>query len=93
MIDLEAEGGPVSPRDLAEVLGVTPRYIRKLIAAGALDAVRLPSAGDKGRDDLGRFRIPRAAARALLARNVGNNGNSRAQTVDNSDRAADLARI
>jgi excisionase family DNA binding protein len=55
----------VAPSELAAALGVTSRYIRKLIAAGALEAVRLPNAGRSGRPELGRLRIPRAAARRL----------------------------
>ena len=46
--DLLGDGPPVKPADLACALGVTPRYVRKLIAAGARQAVRLPSAGKAG---------------------------------------------
>jgi len=63
-----ATDAPVSPAHLARLLGVTPRYIRKLIANGVLEAVRLPNAGASGRAHLGRWRIPPSAFHPLLAR-------------------------
>ena len=59
------DGPPLSPVALAEALGVTGRYVRKLIKAGVLEAIRLPNAGDSGRRELGRLRIPRSEARRL----------------------------
>lgn len=70
LADLWAEGGPVTPSDLAGALGVTGRYVRKAIAAGVLPAVRLPNLGASGRHDLGRFRIARSEAR-LFAESLG----------------------
>ncbi len=67
MGDLAQDGPPVSPRELADVLGVSRSYVRKLVRAGVLPAVRLPNAGASGRRDLGRLRISRDAGRALAA--------------------------
>lgn len=61
--ELWQEGPPVTPANLAATLGVTSRYVRKAIAAGALLALRLPNLGPVGRQDLGRFRIERSEAR------------------------------
>lgn len=84
--DLWAEGPPLRPSQLAALLGVTTRYVRKLIHAGALPGVRLPNLGRSGRRDLGRLLITREAARALAADlgmgPNGNSGNSGTQTLD-----------
>lgn len=60
------EPATLRPQELADSLGVSVRYIRKLIASGALPAVRLPNAGQSGRVELGHYRITREAARHLL---------------------------
>jgi hypothetical protein len=65
--ELLAEGPPVSPADLAEAIGMGDKYVRKLIAGGALEAVRMPNAGASGRAEYGRWRIPRRAAQQLAA--------------------------
>jgi hypothetical protein len=89
--DLQEPGPPVTPADVAEALGVTPRYIRRLIEHDVLEAVMLPSAGRKR--ERGRWRIPREAARRLAVElgheadggnvgNRGNRGNARREVLD-----------
>lgn len=55
MVDLWASPGPFLVRELADVIRCSPRYLEKLIQAGALPAARL------GR----QLRIPATAARRL----------------------------
>jgi hypothetical protein len=87
VIDLWSDGPPLSPAQLAAQLGVSSRYVRRLVQLGILQAMRLPNLGRGGRPELGRLRIPRAAARALAAdlgmkSPNGNSGNSRAENVE-----------
>ena len=85
------DGPPLSCRQVAEALGVSTRVVRKLIDAGALEAIRLPNAGPGGRPELGRFRIPRAQVCRMLENRekrsgmlgpIGNSGNTVTQTLD-----------
>jgi len=86
---MNPEGPPLSCRQVAEALGVSPRFVQKLVAAGALKAFRLPSAGTMGRP--GRLRIYRAQVVAMLENrqrraanvaNVANVANGHKQTLD-----------
>lgn len=61
---MSPEGPPLSCREVAEALGVSARFVQKLVGAGALSAFRLPSAGPAGRP--GRLRIHRAQVVAML---------------------------
>lgn len=96
---LSAAGPPLSCREVAEALGVSPRFVQKLIHAGALEAFRLPSAGAGGRP--GRLRIYRAqvvamldyrARRAANVANVANRANGGKQTLDTRASAAASSR-
>jgi excisionase family DNA binding protein len=84
---MNADGPPLSCREVAEALGVSARFVQKLVHAGALEAFRLPSAGATDRP--GRLRIPRSRVIAMLARrrianvaNVANRANAGKQTLD-----------
>lgn len=88
---MSPEGPPLSTAQVAEALGVSRRFVRKLIDAGALEAIRLPNAGTSGRPELGRFRIPRAqvcrmlenrAQRSGMLGPIGNNGNTVTRKLD-----------
>jgi excisionase family DNA binding protein len=65
LADLLVDGPPLSPAQLAAVLGVSSRYVQKLVNNGSLAAVRLPNAGVTGKAQYGRLRIPRPVAREL----------------------------
>lgn len=69
LTELLRDGPPIGPRQLAELVGVSTRQVRKWLEAGVCPCVRLPSPG-RGGAKYGRLRVSREDAR-LLCETIG----------------------